>query len=136
MNEKQIAALKERAKSGDVYYRTADSIMLRVVGVKLDWIEPGLDGEAEPAALLENSVPAALYNTEETDFFVMQPLFVNAQAAPQGDLHSAIMNIPVKQDCLEASGHSLAYKLGHRDARHSAAELASEHLAATKGGAA
>lgn len=41
------------------------------------------------------------------------------------DLHSEIMNIPVKLPELgfEGIGPPLAYKIGHRDARHAAAEL-------------
>ena len=38
-------------------------------------------------------------------------------------LHAKIMNIPASG---EPAGGSMAYKLGHRDARHAAAELAFE----------
>ena len=37
------------------------------------------------------------------------------------NLHGRIMNIPAAG---EPAGGSMAYKLGHRDARHAAAELA------------
>jgi hypothetical protein len=37
------------------------------------------------------------------------------------DLHGQIMNLPATG---EPAGGSMAYKLGHRDARHAAAELA------------
>ena len=37
------------------------------------------------------------------------------------DLHGRIMNLPATG---EPAGGSMAYKLGHRDARHAAAELA------------
>lgn len=42
------------------------------------------------------------------------------------DLHSEVMNIPVPRDFDYSDFHSKvhAYKSGHRDARHAAAELA------------
>jgi hypothetical protein len=42
------------------------------------------------------------------------------------DLHAKIMNIPAVQPshCKER-GERIVYKIGHRDARHAAAELAS-----------
>lgn len=47
------------------------------------------------------------------------------------DLHSEVMNINVKFPELGFEGISppLAYKIGHRDARHSAAELALKAVA-------
>ena len=49
----------------------------------------------------------------------------------QTDLHAAIMNIPVNKAKLEHLGinERLQYKIGHRDARHDAAELAVAHAA-------
>lgn len=47
------------------------------------------------------------------------------------DLHAAIMNLPIKPSVPEFRGEALrGYKVGHRDARHAAAELASAALAA------
>ena len=41
------------------------------------------------------------------------------------NLHGKIMNIPVDQKSLPESGEErLIYKIGHRDARHEAAEIA------------
>ena len=48
------------------------------------------------------------------------------------DLHAQIMNIPQTQGLAMANateGQQLAYKLGHRDARHAAAELAAAYEA-------
>lgn len=42
------------------------------------------------------------------------------------NLHNQIMNIQVDKeviDCLDAKEAKAAYKVGHRDARHAAAEL-------------
>ena len=44
-------------------------------------------------------------------------------------LESRIMNLPASG---EPAGGSMAYKLGHRDARHAAAEIASEGDALTE----
>jgi hypothetical protein len=51
-----------------------------------------------------------------------------SQAAP--DLHDAIIRLPCKMPPLAQSVEVWAYQYGHRDARHAAAELASEHTAA------
>ena len=40
------------------------------------------------------------------------------------DLHAQIMNIPCDRPDTSAMGKATAYKLGHRDARHAAAEMA------------
>lgn len=40
------------------------------------------------------------------------------------DLHAQIMNIPCDRPDTSAMGKNTAYKLGHRDARHAAAEMA------------
>ena len=46
-------------------------------------------------------------------------------AVPQEhDLHNAIMNIQATPDKTAGVNFQLAYKMGHRDARHAAAELA------------
>ena len=50
------------------------------------------------------------------------------------DLHSAIMNIPCNPIFALSADATLAYKLGHKDARHAAAELASAHQAVDNGG--
>lgn len=53
-----------------------------------------------------------------------------AQAAPAGDaihgLHDAIMRLPCNTTGMDAT-HALSCKLGHRDARHAAAELVAEY---------
>ena len=41
------------------------------------------------------------------------------------DIHNAIMNIPCKAE-FNSRIENVCYKLGHRDARHAAAELAAE----------
>lgn len=48
-----------------------------------------------------------------------------ASLAPQGerDLHAAIMNLPCGPGVL-AGDYARAYRMGHKDARHAAAELA------------
>lgn len=48
------------------------------------------------------------------------------QGKCRNNLHMAIMNIPIEQSkCPTAGVNSMiAYKAGHRDARHAAAELA------------
>jgi hypothetical protein len=40
------------------------------------------------------------------------------------DLHAAIMNIHLGNGVSSGAGELVAYKTGHRDARHAAAELA------------
>lgn len=45
------------------------------------------------------------------------------------DLHAAIMNLPCKHGDWSGENGNMAYKIGHRDARHAAAELASEYAA-------
>ncbi len=76
MTDTQIAVLKEVAKRGDVYWLSGDGECKRVLGVKLEWVEfadqPDL---TEPAAILEGTVPVALYNEEASQFGIMQPLF-------------------------------------------------------------
>ena len=48
-------------------------------------------------------------------------------ALEAGRLHDAIMNLPAKYASMYANQDELlAYKIGHRDARHAAAELANE----------
>ena len=52
-------------------------------------------------------------------------LEADAPAVPQEhDLHNAIMNIQATPDKTAGVNFQLAYKMGHRDARHAAAELA------------
>lgn len=50
-----------------------------------------------------------------------------APAKPQSDLHSAIVNLPCKPPAADPEslddGETYAYQIGHRDARHAAAEL-------------
>lgn len=52
-----------------------------------------------------------------------------AQPVPAADLHGAVMNIPSESEAricgLDTAG-LYAYKLGHRDARHAAAELVAQ----------
>lgn len=43
------------------------------------------------------------------------------------DLHNEIMNLQIGKECPEELPGRLLYKLGHRDARHAAAELAAEY---------
>ncbi len=43
------------------------------------------------------------------------------------NLHDEIMNIQARRDCLLLCEDSYSYLLGHRDARHAAAELALGH---------
>lgn len=43
------------------------------------------------------------------------------------NLHNQIMNLPCKETSFASRLQEAAYKFGHRDARHSAAELACEH---------
>ena len=45
------------------------------------------------------------------------------------DLHNAIMNIPCDADVLGLPDKATAYRIGHRDARHAAAELVAAELA-------
>ena len=47
------------------------------------------------------------------------------------DLHAEIMNLPVNRDAMAEMDINMrvAYKEGHRDARHAAAELAVRHSA-------
>jgi hypothetical protein len=45
------------------------------------------------------------------------------------DLHAAIMNVPGKPKSDWTAAGTAFYNLGHRDARHAAAELASEYAA-------
>lgn len=55
----------------------------------------------------------------------------HAEAVPR-DLHAEIMNLridPNFHEGLNELAQVVAYKMGHRDARHAAAELASAHLA-------
>lgn len=47
-----------------------------------------------------------------------------ACAAAATDLHAAIMNIPADHAKACGTNNAPAYKIGHRDARHAAAELA------------
>lgn len=50
------------------------------------------------------------------------------------DLHGQIMNLPAKAPDSFGIGAQFeqCYKVGHRDARHAAAELAAAHLAALR----
>jgi hypothetical protein len=62
-------------------------------------------------------------------FFTNQAQFLQAasqaqQPAQQTDLHAAIMNLPCSASKYDAEPNlRLAYKIGHRAARHQAAEL-------------
>ena len=49
-------------------------------------------------------------------------------------VHAAIMNIPCNVPKDANVGQSLAYKLGHRNARHAAAEIALQAIAAPREG--
>lgn len=62
---------------------------------------------------------------------VLARLGVTAPAKPHSDLHSAIMNLPCNAGrAIAMNGASMqAYKEGHRDARHAAAELVAAHFA-------
>jgi len=77
MTDAQIGNLKELAKAGNVWWKSAEGAVFRVLGVKLNWVEFPDEPEAtEPAAMLAGSVPVALYNEIPEAFFVMHPLFV------------------------------------------------------------
>lgn len=53
-----------------------------------------------------------------------------AEPVQAGELHDAIMNLQcVPQNMDSEPNQRLAYKVGHRDARHAAAELAAENEA-------
>jgi hypothetical protein len=76
MTDAQITELKELAKAGNVWWKSADGAVLRVVGVKMNWVEfPDEPESQEPAAMLAGSVPVSLYNEVPDAFFVMEPLF-------------------------------------------------------------
>ncbi|WP_144267399.1 hypothetical protein [Comamonas thiooxydans] len=50
--------------------------------------------------------------------------FKDPSAGPQRDLHAEIMNIPCTRPAgITAETPEMAYSMGHRDARHRAAEL-------------
>ncbi|QOQ83673.1 hypothetical protein INP81_07300 [Comamonas thiooxydans] len=76
-----------------------------------------------------------LYTEQQVRALLAQAAIAAAPAHPaegaQTDLHAAIMNIPVNKAKLENLGinERLQYKIGHRDARHDAAELAVAHAA-------
>lgn len=76
-----------------------------------------------------------LYTEQQVRALLAQAATAAAPAHPaegaQTDLHAAIMNIPVNKAKLEHLGinERLQYKIGHRDARHDAAELAVAHAA-------
>ena len=76
-----------------------------------------------------------LYTEQQVRALLAQAATAAAPAHPaegeQTDLHAAIMNIPVNKAKLEHLGinERLQYKIGHRDARHDAAELALAHAA-------
>ncbi len=74
-----------------------------------------------------------LFTEQQVRALLAQAATAAAPALPaegaQTDLHAAIMNIPVNKAKLEHLGinERLQYKIGHRDARHDAAELAVVH---------
>lgn len=79
MTDIEIAALKKRAQCGDVYWRDADGRCIRVLGVNLNWVEFTDEPElTEPAAILAQAVPVALYNEVSSAFVVLAPLFNEA----------------------------------------------------------
>lgn len=79
MDDDQIEALRQEAKNGNVYWRNSDGMCILVLGVKLNWVEfadqPTL---TEPAAMLYQSAPVALYNETPTAFIICTPLFAEA----------------------------------------------------------
>lgn len=59
----------------------------------------------------------------------------NKQEPLGGDLHNAIMNLPCTPVCNAPHNEQAAYRKGHRDARHDAAELVSAALSQQAGAA-
>jgi hypothetical protein len=73
-------------------------------------------------------------------YFCTPDVFAKLAAQPPAvgptqaiDLHAAIMNIPCRAPVFVIKHPAAAYRAGHRDARHAAAELASAHQAAPLG---
>lgn len=120
----------------------APVVLPEPVAFALEWT---FDGEERGIRLYDDERHCRL--DAESDGGVCSPLYTEQQvrallaqaaiaAAPahhaegaQTDLHAAIMNIPVNKAKLEHLGinERLQYKIGHRDARHDAAELAVAH---------
>jgi hypothetical protein len=88
-------------------------------------------GDIEAAKRWKAGYKPAL-SSEPTPLYAHPPAPAPAIQAQPNYLHAAIMNIPVNGVKMGESMNIRAYKLGHRDARHAAAELvaASEHIQA------
>lgn len=89
---------------------------------------------ADPGAFLRHAIKLAqridpLDDTQTSELRYTLTKLAEALAAAQApaepvDLHAQIMNLPVRDEALPAEINTrLAYKRGHRDARHAAAEL-------------
>ena len=76
MTMEEINVLKERCKAGNIFWRDNDGRCTRVLRVDLEWVEFEDEPElVEPAAMLEKTVPVALFNEVSSAFFEMTPLF-------------------------------------------------------------
>lgn len=111
-----------------------------------EWFEAGwLAARATPVSpaqgdpvfvnQLQEAIFAARSIDGREDYWndVLARLGVTAPAKPHSDLHSAIMNLPCNAGRAIAMNDASmqAYKEGHRDARHAAAELVAAHFATT-----
>ncbi|ATQ77861.1 hypothetical protein CR152_27680 [Massilia violaceinigra] len=79
-------------------------------------------------------VPFNITETKSGDFLLRDDVLAALQAAPAPeatDLHAAIMNLPCKPRNADLIGkgdaENRAYQIGHRDARHAAAQLVAAH---------
>jgi hypothetical protein len=101
-------------------------IMLKALGVPVRYEdEAGAQAEkngnhADWTAELEMYKPSVVL-VEDMQWLRKDSAALQAQQG--GDLHAAIMNLPAKPDEAWPGGEQHAYKFGHRDARHAAAEL-------------
>lgn len=77
MNDQDIQVLKQAVLAGGVYWRDRDGTCHRVLSVNLNWVEFKGDKHcaAEPAALIEGGMAAALYCSEQADFVTLNPVF-------------------------------------------------------------
>ena len=65
----------------------------------------------------------AVHRTAQMHSAVFAGRALLEQPQSTNDLHAAIMNLPGEADMYESGDYRTGYRIGHRDARHAAAEL-------------
>jgi len=75
MTDKEILLFRAAIANKEVWWRSVDGEVFRVVGVCMNYKTPD-DDVPEPVAVLENNTHASLINSETSDYFEIRPLII------------------------------------------------------------